>query len=258
LVYNLKFIEKVLNRVSRNILFVALLLISTVANAQKFGFGCLGLSGFYVGMSEYHYDTPGLNDFANSELLLSNFAAEDQVKFSLGSGYRVGANFFRAKWDKVFITAKGYYQFLKEENTINSPEGSSLAQQKYMLNMNHWGVAIDIGIPLTSFLDWKILEGGVSFFNAELTQQKYENNSLKDEFKFSPEKAKATYFAATGIIIHIVPDYMSLEGTGGYYFMKIEEFKNQSNLAVGSGIIKNAIPKGGWSATLQINISFPF
>lgn len=241
-------------RILSKILFVALLFAATSIQAQKFGFGCLGLSGFYVGMSEHHYKAPGINDYVYIGLAGNLFAANEKINFNLGSGYRVGANFFRAKWDNVFITAKGYYQFLKEEHTANSP---TQVQQKYQLNMNHWGLGLDIGIPVTSFIDWKIVEGGVTFYNAELNEQYFTDNSLSSEAKFSQEKSKPSYFAGTGIIFHIIPDYMSLEGTATYYFLNINEL--QRNITdVGVIKISNPISKAGWGGTLQLNISFPF
>ncbi|MBI3123221.1 MAG: hypothetical protein HYZ10_02335 [Ignavibacteriales bacterium] len=241
-------------RLLSKILFVVLIFSATVINAQKFGFGCLGLSGFYVGISEHHYKAPGINDYVNTSLVGSLIASNEKINFNLASGYRVGANFFRAKWDNIFITAKGFYQFLKEEHTANS---ASQAQQKFQMKMNNWGVGLDIGIPVNSFIDWKIVEGGVTFYSAELNQQNFADNSLSSEAKFSPEKSKPSYYAGTGVILHIIPDYMSLEGTATYYFMNIDEF--QRNIAdVGVIRITDPISKAGWGGTLQLNISFPF
>lgn len=233
---------------------MALIFTATSIQAQKFGFGCLGLSGFYVGISEQHYKAPGINDYVSIGLTGNLIASNEKINFNLGSGYRVGANFFRAKWDNIFITAKGFYQFLKEEHTVNS---STQVQQKYQLNMNHWGLGLDIGIPVTSFIDWKIIEGGITFYNAGLNEQYYLDNSLSSEAKLAPQKSKPSYYAGTGIILHIIPDYMSLEGTASYYFMNIEEF--QRNITdVGVIKITDPISKAGWGGTLQLNISFPF
>jgi hypothetical protein len=230
--------------------------------AQKFGFGCLGLSGFYVGISEHHYRADGLNDFVNKNAIGSVVQTDEKLNFNLGSGYRVGANFFRAKWDKLFITAKGYFQFYKEEHTINP---ASNLQYKFQLRMNQWGLGVDIGIPLTSFLDWKIIEGGVVFYNSELNQQQFIDNSLSSEIKYSPEKTKPSYYAATGIILHIIPDYMSLEGTAAYNFMNINEFtggnSDVESIAVSDQkyvTIKEPFGKYGFSGAIQLNISFPF
>lgn len=241
-------------RVLGKILFVLLIILVSNSNAQKFGFGCLGLSGFYVGISEQHYKAPGINSFVNNNAIGQFVGLDEEINFNLGSGYRVGANFFRAKWDNVFITAKGFFQFLKEEHTANL---SASSQDKFQLNMNQWGVAVDVGIPLTSFLDWKIVEGGVVFYNAELVHQKFTDNSLSNEIKHAQEKAKPSYYVATGIILHIIPDYMSLEGTAAYHFINIDEFRyNTPNSELSK--IPEPFSKNGLSGTLQLNISFPF
>ncbi len=222
--------------------------------AQKFGFGCLGLSGFYVGISEHHYKAQNLNDYVNTKTIGSLIKLDDEVNFNLGSGYRIGANFFRAKWDKVFITAKGFFQFLKEEHALNP---SSTLQHKFQLNMNQWGVGVDIGIPITSYFDWKIIEGGITYYNAELIHQLFSDNSLSTEIKFAPEKGKTSYYVATGIIVHIIPDYMSLEGTAAYNLMNVNEFiHNVPNFGVTK--IKEPFSKYALSGTFQLNISFPF
>ncbi|KAF0153290.1 MAG: hypothetical protein FD143_367 [Ignavibacteria bacterium] len=240
--------------ITRNIILALMLIFVSNSNAQKFGFGCLGLSGFYVGISEHHYKAQGINNYVNTNAAGNLIKLDDEVNFNLSSGYRIGANFFRAKWDQVFITAKGFFQFLKEEHALNP---SQTLQHKFQLNMNQWGVGVDIGIPITSFFDWKIIEGGVTYYNSELVQQQFADNSLTREIKFAPEKGKTSYYVATGIIVHIIPDYMSLEGTAAYNVMNINEFIH--NLPdVGGSKIKEPFSKYGFSGTFQLNISFPF
>lgn len=241
-------------RISWKLIFVSLVILASNSNAQKFGFGCLGLSGFYVGISEHHYKADGLNNFINNRAMESVNLSGNEVNFNIGSGYRIGANFFRAKWDKVFITAKGFFQFLKEEHAVNP---SANRQYKFQLNMNQWGVGVDIGIPITSFIDWKIVEGGITYYNSELIQQQSTNNSLAYELTYAPEKNKTNYYVATGIILHIIPDYMSIEGTAAYNFMNIDEFTHSVS-EVDLTRISEPFSKNGLSGTLQLNISFPF
>ncbi len=241
-------------RSSWKIIFVLFLLFATNSNAQKFGFGCFGLSGFYVGISEHHYKAEGINKYVNSNYGVSFSKLNDEVDFNLGSGYRIGANIFRVKWDNLFFTAKGFFQFLKEEHTQNI---SSLERNKLILNMNQWGIGIDVGMPITSFVDWKIVEGGITYYNSELVRQQLENNSLTIERKYAPEKNNASFYVATGIILHIIHDYMSLEATASYNFMNVNEFISKVS---DSSTIKITDPfsEKGYSGTIQLNISFPF
>lgn len=243
----------------KKFLLLTIVLLTTFSvqiSAQSFGFGCLGLAGFYAGVSEYRYDVPGINTFINLDQITLTSALSnqsDQIKFEKGTGYRIGANFFRAKWSGFFLSAKGYYQFVKEEKESNA---SISSQQKYQLNMNNWGVGVDFGTPIVSILDWKILEGNVTFFVPDLNIDYYENNKFISSTKFQPENVKISYFIGTGVILHVVPDYLSLEGTAGYNFLQIEKFKNDNEIFIGSSS-ENAVKNGGWSATVQINVGFP-
>lgn len=240
---------------------ILLFLISTNIQAQTFGFGCLGLSGFYAGISQEQYDAKGINDFLNYQLSAnSSIASSTPVKFVKGTGYRIGANLFRAKFDKVFITAKGYYQFLKEERSTTALSNNTSPTSNHIIKLNHWGIGVDFGVNLFWILDWKVIEGDVTFYSAELSSSYFEynvNNNLNTvETKYNLDKTEIGYYLGSGLILHLIPDYISIEGTAGFNFVKIGKLKRID----GSGnelFINNAIPAGGFSATIQLNVGFP-
>lgn len=231
------------------------LLPAAVIKSQTFGFGCLGLSGFYAGFSQQQYIVDGLNDY----IKLNNYgpAPSSVVEFKKGSGYRIGANFFRAKFENFFISAKGFYQFMRENLEQNQTAQNSVFKNKYQLSMNHWGLAVDIGVPLLSIIDLKIIEGGVVFYNTEFVHTVLENDKQLYELKYEPANKKVNYYIASGLLIHIVPDYISIEGTAGYSFLKYDQFDLKTELTVGAGKITNPVAKGGFLATVQLNIGFP-
>ncbi len=249
---------KIINKL---VLLIIIVTTGITANAQSFGFGCLGLSGFYAGFSKQNYDNPGLNDYISQRINTldpSKNIITDKIEFTQGTGYRVGANFFRAKWDKFFISAKGYYQFLKESNEISAQLQNVDTREKYQLTMNHWGVGIDFGIPLFWILDWKIAEANVTFYNTEFSQETFLNNVSQGEIKFKPDKSNIGYFIGTGLILHLVPDYISVEGTAGYNIIQINKLSNDSGITIPSSTSsKNAVDKGSLSITLQLNVGFP-
>ena len=232
-----------------------LLSVSTTLNAQTFGFGCLGLGAFYAGISQERYDASGVNNYLNVKLFSNQSAGA--VKFEKGTGYRVGANFIRAKFDKVFISAKGFYQFLKEEHSNSELSGGSNLSSTHTLSLNHWGVGIDFGLNLFWILDWKVIEGDVNFYSGDFTSDYLKDNVFQNEEKYSFDKTKVGYFLGSGLILHIVPDYISLEGTAGYNFVKFENLKRTDSLG-NELFINNALPSGGFSATIQLNVGFPF
>ena len=242
--------------IKKLIFFTVLFYCGTTLHAQSFGFGCLGLSGFYAGISQEQYDASGINDYLMDYQLLSNTLISTPIKFQKGTGYRIGANFFRAKFNKVFITAKGYYQFLKEEHTVSENSSSSIIS-KYTLSLNHWGVGVDIGTNLFWVLDWKILEGHVTFFSGDFTSEYSQDNVSLNNTKYSLDKTQIGYYVGSGLILHLIPDYISIEGTAGFNFVKIDKLKGTD--ASGNELfINNAIPDGGFSVTIQLNVGFPF
>ena len=123
--------------------------------------------------------------------------------------------------------------------------------------MNHWGVGIDLGIPLFWILDWKIAEANVTFYNTEFSQETLLNNVSQGEIKFKPDKNNIGYFIGTGLILHLVPDYISVEGTAGFNIFQIDKLSNDSGITIPSVSSKKVIDKGNLSITLQLNVGFP-
>ncbi|MBA4406113.1 hypothetical protein C0389_02445 [bacterium] len=238
---------------------ILFLIITSNIQGQTFGFGCLGLSGFYAGISQESYDASGINNFlypiVAHQLNVSN-QSSSPVKFEKGTGYRIGANLFRAKFNKVFVTAKGYYQFLKEEHSAKELISGSNNTTNHSLSLNHWGVGVDFGVNLFWILDWKVLEGNVTFFSADFTTEYLKDNVFVTDEKYNLDKTQIGYFVGSGLILHLVPDYLSLEGTVGFSFIKIESLKRVDSLG-NLTYINNAVPSGGLNATIQLNVGFP-
>ena len=226
--------------------------------SQSFGFGCLGLSGVYGGYSYQTYKADGLNESVNSLFTQQGYNISG-IDFKQAEGFRFGGNIFRAKFSKLFITLKGYYQFLKESYTIKNDPGSGLIMSDLSLELNHWGVAVDLGFPLFSFLDLKVIEGGSHFYEVDFTVETSVDANLVQDDKYSLDKVQVSYFIATGVIVHLVKDYISLEGTVYYEFLEVEDLFNGSNVALRQpGNANPLIEKGGLAAALQLNVGFTF
>jgi hypothetical protein len=246
----------------RNILFtlICVFFLLANANAQPLGFGCLGLSGFYAGYSQESFSTPGVNEFINQQLAALDPDGKlftDKIEFNKGTGYRIGANFVRARFSNFFFSAKGYYQFLKETHETTGQIQNVSVRENFQLTMNHWGVGLDFGIKIFSLLDWKIAEGEATFFNAEFIQETFFDNVSHGGVKYTPKKNKISYFLGTGVILHLIPDYISVEGTAGYNFITIDNMNNSDTTFPPVGSDKKAVDKGEFSATIQLNVGFP-
>lgn len=235
-----------------------LLSLPQITSAQTCGFGCLGLSGFYVGYSFENYQADGLNYQLNKDLGDMGINNQ-QYNFRSGQGFRFGMNIVRARYERYFFTVKGYYQFLKEEQSVIALSPGKRSDLKSKFEMNNWALGFDFGIPLVNFMDWKIVNGSIKFFNTQLTNQVVENNNVVQEIKYTIPEITVGFSVGTGLVIHIIENYVSIEGTGLYNFTKIDYLINSddSHHFPEEGSKVSLVNNGGFSGIVQINIGIP-
>jgi len=239
-------------------LFLLLIFLSLQLNAQTCGFGCLGLSGIYGGYSRQYYEATGLNLQLNDKLDIMGLT-DKKFNFQYGEGYIFGANIFRARFDEYFLTFKGYFQYIKEQQNIREDIGGDVYEFDSELEMNYWGIGVDFGIPILSVLDWKIVEGNLSFYNTDLSNNMVVNGKVQFDEKYSNIEVTVGFYVGTGLVIHILPDYISIEGSAGYSFLKIDELQSVDGKTSfpAKEYDTNLIDQGGFTATVQLNIGVP-
>lgn len=230
-----------------HIMLVGLLVVAINANAQTCGFGCLGMSGFYVGYS-YQF-----SEFSN----LNNELKSENLKFDNLNGFRIGANIFRAKFDNYFLSIKGYYQVASQTVSNSSNSGGAFLENEYELNLNHWGVGIDFGIPITDYFEYKIVEGGINIYSAEFSYKNIMNGNELVKIKYKSNKTDIGYFIGTGFIFHLVKNYASIEGLIYYNKIAISSMTNSNNQYLFQKE-DSLIDNGGFAGTIQLNIGVPF
>lgn len=239
-------------------IFSIVLSFAVETNAQNFGFGCLGLSGIYGGYSIQQYDAAGLNQ--SIENYFQNLGiANPEMDFNEGQGFRVGGNIFRAKFANFFLTLKGFYQFLSEEQKTSGQTDTGVLSSTCTLELNHWGVGVDVGFPLLQgFIDLKLAEGGVLFYSTKFKIESSLDNVANPDVKYKESDTNMGYYVGTGLIIHLIPNYVSLEGTAMYNFMKVENLSgDDGSIFPGSAVDKNFVEAGKLAAAVQLNIGFP-
>ena len=246
-------------------LFVIVIFYNIDVRAQSFGFGCLGLVGGYAGYSYQVYKPTGLNNYIQTFNLIRKDSLQGAMKnFGKSSGYRVGLNFFRADLKGLILTAKGFYQYLGEENDANvvSPYGSTY-NTSFDFNLRSWGIGFDLGTSLTYSLSWKVIDASLLFNSAQLTNTNNYPNGQTDVNTYKTDKQVLGYTVGTGFILAIIGHYISLEGFVGYTYLKIDMVKKDDGTYLtvnesSSTEMKNFIDKGGFNAVLQLNVGFPF
>jgi hypothetical protein len=230
--------------------------ISSIAEAQTFGFGCLGFVGGYGGYSYQDYNAAGLNEYIRYWNSLE-FVHSPLDEFSSASGYRVGLNFFRATFENgIIVTAKGFYQYLSKENKASVGIGASDDNYSMDLTYNNWSLGFDVGWQFTKVVSWKIIDGSLNFNNVTLT----ETTDLPGEtyvYKYKSDSGVIGYSLGTGIILAI-NDYVSIEGLAGYTQIVIDNvYNDKGEPFLNSNYKEKFIDSGGFSAVIQLNVGFP-
>lgn len=245
-------------------IFFLLISISSLAEAQTFGFGCLGFVGGYGGYSYQDYNAAGLNEYIKYWNSLE-FVHSPLDEFSSASGYRVGLNLFRATFENgIIVTAKGFYQYLSKENKATAGVGASDDNYSMDLTFNNWSLGFDVGWQFTKVVSWKIIDGSLNFNNVTLT----ETTDLPGETyvnKYKSDSGVIGYSIGTGIIVAIIKDYVSIEGLAGYTYIVIDNVYNENGSALLSrnsvgfapSFSNKFIESGGFTAVIQLNVGFP-
>ncbi|HCY77002.1 MAG TPA: hypothetical protein DHV28_13860 [Ignavibacteriales bacterium] len=248
-------------KIFRNI-FVILLIFSFPILPQAFGFGCFGFVGGFGGYSYQQYKPAGLNLFvSNFNTTNSEYIDKELSEFNTATGYRFGINFFRGKFTSLFITAKGYYQQIDENHVADIIPTAVTINYDYDLKIKNWGIGVDVGIPITNYLSWKILDGSILINSAKLTET-INSSQGTQVTNYNNDKTQLGYSIGSGFILELVKDYISLEGVASYTQFSIDKMKSEEGADFLYSPDKNLnnekfIKYGGFNAVVQLNIGFP-
>jgi len=249
-------------RLSLKLAILLFILLQAYTNAQTFGFGCLGFTGGYGGYSYQKYQANGLNEYIRVfNLSRHDSLSENLNNFGSAKGFRVGLNFFRKKFSSVFITAKGFYQTLNEKHQAVEQLASGSVSTTYEVKLTNWGVGFDLGVPIISILNWKIIDAALTYNQARFSNAQNFPGALtivknyKSDFRLG-------YSIGTGIIVEILGEYITLEGLAAYSKITINEMKMDDGTKLmkyenSPEEMKNFIVEGGFNAVIQLNIGLP-
>ena len=243
--------------------FLGILFYNTAATAQSFGFGCLGLVGGYAGYSFQIYKPSGLNSYIGNFNLKNKDSLKGPMQnFGKSAGYRVGVNFFRANIRGLILTAKGFYQDLSEESDANVSVAQGTSTTDYNIDLKSWGIGFDIGTSITKSLSWKVIDATVLFNTVQFTNTTNLPGAQTIVETYKSDNQVLGYTFGTGFILAIIGSYVSLEGTAGYTYLKIDKMKKDDGSLLPVNVqstipMNNFIDAGGFNAVIQLNIGFP-
>jgi len=246
--------------------FSILLILSSwqsTTSAQTFGFGCLGFVGGYGGYSYQNYQPGTLNDYVEYFNTIYNDSLSSPLgKFGKADGYRLGLNFFRAKFKWFIITAKGFYQNLSEKHDVKAYLSEGESNSTLELEIINWALGVDLGTEITGALSWKVVDAAVLFNNAKFTTTQNMPNAVTIVEQYKSESTSIGYTIGTGFIIEVIGQYVSVEGVAAYTEFSIDKMKTTDGkyftvVQVNSSSGKKFIEKGGFNAVIQLNVGLP-
>ncbi len=232
------------------------------SNAQSFGFGCIGFTGAFGGYSYQKYNPSELNDYINSfNQIRTDSLVEPMNSFGHARGFKVGINFFRKKYKHFFFTTKGFYQLLVERKNALEKLSTGNVSTNFETKLTTWGLGFDVGTPIISFLNWKIIEAAIVYNQAKFSNtQNFPGavtivKNYKSDFSFG-------YTIGSGVIVELFGEYITLEGSALYSKISIGEIQNENSVKLtkhenSDEVIKNFISDGGLNAVIQLNIGIP-
>ena len=237
-------------------ILLVLISLSSLTEAQTFGFGCLGFVGGYGGFTYQQYNAEGLNEYILFENQLEN-TVYPMDEFTSATGYRVGLNFFRATFESgIIVTAKGFYQYLSKKNKGTVGVGVNDDNYSMDLTFKNWSLGFDIGWEFTKIVSWKILDGSLNFNNVTLTQTiDLPGETIVNKYK--SDSGVLGYSVGTGIIVAIIKDYISIEGLAGYTYLVIDNVYDENGVPLQNPRSLNFMDSGGFTAVIQLNVGFP-
>ncbi len=245
---------------------VSLVLLWVIFNcnlpAQTFGFGCLGFVGGYGGYSYQKFQPGLLNDYIDDfNLIYKDSLSSPMDKFGKADGYRLGLNFFRAKFKGFIITAKGFYQNLSEQQKATEYLKGGNGNTTLQLEIINWALGIDLGTQITGGLSWKVVDAAVLFNNAKFTSTQNLPNAVTIVEQYRSESTSIGYTIGTGFILEVVDEYLSIEGVAAYTDFSIDKMKTGDGKYFASTQdspdSKKFIEKGGFNAVIQLNVGLP-
>lgn len=230
--------------------------------AQSFGFGCIGFTGAFGGYSYQKYNPTGLNKyiyFFNQNRVDS--LSQKLNDFGQGNGLRFGFNFFRKKFKGFFFTTKGFYQLLVERKQAIEKLSTGEVSTKFETKLTTFGLGLDLGIPIVSFLNIKLVDAALTYTQVKLiTTQNFPGaitivNNYKSEYDLD-------YSVGSGIIFELFDEYVTIEGTVYYSKLNVREMKTDNDVKLtkeenSDEIMRNFITDGGLNFVLQLNIGIP-
>lgn len=255
-----------MTRIAYPVYLVAFL--ATVSHGQNnvLGFGCFGALSGFVGYEIREVKATGLNaylDALGTDVGFSRELEEPFEKFETLYGFRFGVNLARVDFDPLFFSVKGYYAGLSKKNHAWIDYDGERFENYVELKTHNFAVGFDFGVTVFEGLRWKAIDAAATINTARLTGSFTEPGARANVTRFESEEYEFGYNLGSGLIVNVVGEYISLEGTIAYArghvgsLREVDEEVFLPKTPGGLAPMTNAIDGGGVSTSVQLNLGFP-
>ena len=220
-------------------------------------------SGIYFGYGIRSFKAEGLNNLIDVYNANHKTLVQKMDQFGTTKGFKIGANLFQFNDGKLLFATKLGYSWMNEKNEANLGSGASFQKREYDLTLYQYSGGIAFSYYMGKRLDIKIVEASITLNNASFTNRHFTGTTQDKEETLKNPVIQIGFNVETGLIIYIVPPYISIEGTFGYSSLSIDEmdFENGNSLTKNensSDPMDNFISGGGIFAFVTLNLSIPF
>lgn len=242
---------------------LVILLFAGTLHAQELGFGCLGLLGGFAGYGVQQYQPDGLNAYvADLNSVFKDSIATPLSKFKKLQGYRLGLNFFRRNYSGFIFTFKGFYQSLSEKQEVTVHDPASIPTiHSYEVRLKNFGIGVDMGMEVTKRFHWKVIDAWALFNTVQFQTQYNSVYGIIESITYHNPTYELGYTLGTGFIYYLIDKYVSVEGSVGVSNFQTNILKDDAGNSLryrSTGTeVESAVKRGGLTAVLQLNLSFP-
>ncbi len=244
-------------------LILGLIIFTSVLIPQQLGFGCLGFVGGFAGYEIQGYKPTGVNGYIQTfNRIRSDSLVTPAADLKQLAGYRFGINILRNRVSGFEYTFKGFYSALTEthEAQVNSVLGKK--KEEFEVKLNSFGIGIELGSTITKYLSVKIINAEISYNTAILFRKITVNDNQLIREKNTSAAGGISWNVGGGFIVYLLERQISIEGQAGLSNLKIDRLEKPDGSPFPKDELSNEpmtdfISGGGFTALIQLNISFP-
>jgi len=253
--------------ISSFLLITSFIIFSSSAYSQD---DCLGMGsvsrfmfgGLNAGYGFQQFSAEGLNHYISVYNLNRPNLTQKMDEFGNAKGFWFGLSPFKIAIINWAVGLKFSYSILNETNEAVGTVSGETATREYELKLKTFQVILAFEYYLSENFAFKVADIGITFTSADFYNRLNQTGEQEVEQKLTSVDNTLGVNIAAGLIISIVPEFISIEGTVGYSYFYINEMEFDNGVLLqedenSTDEMFNFINSGGIFAFISLNIGIP-